>query len=442
MEQAGVRLGAERKPRSRRWMAKVAGGCGLVVLFVLPALYWRAVNYVQPFELPERPLPSPNGYDVAVRAVRQTPAGVLNIINSDPPMLGTLTPADWERLEAKQRPNLLAVRRAFSLKWQVPRPEENLAPDLLAWSFALESRLAAARGDSDAALEWSLDAVELGGNLCRGGAGLHRYTGQFCQNLGLQQAERILPRLSGDGLLRSAVRVRRIRESWPTIGETLENQRLLSRASSTEYLRLLSKKSFWVQLDLTGTRGKETAIHFQLPLTSRHIFIHRWVTWQRVLTPHAMVAVELDRYYRELIDASSRPAPHGVQVKPVTNIWAETYADSSFTGRYRGEWPRHNLALLEAALIVAHYRRVHGKAPKSLEEIPADWWPQVPVDVWGQPVRCRLKGDRAIVYSIGPDGVDEGGRAVDPSSVVSGGTGDLVFGKLCDADWPRRAGVR
>ena len=401
---------------------------------------WRCC--VQPFELPERSLPSPNGYDVAVRAAHRIPASsplFRAVISSETPILQKVVTVDWERLLAKQRPDLLAVRRAFSLQWQVPRLEENLDPDVVARCFALESRLAAARREPEVALEWSLDAIELGGHLCRGGVVLHRYTGQSCQELGLREAERIVPRLSGDGLLRAAARVRRIREAWPTIGETLENAHLLSRVKSTGFLQELSRKSFWEQLDEAATRGKEPPLQLQLPLMQQVISIHRWATWQRTLIPHAMVAPELDRYYRELIAVSGRPAPHGVQVHPVTNIWAEIYADRSFTGRYRGEWPRHNLALLEAALVVAHYHQVRGKDPASLQAIPAEWWPQVPVDVWGQPVRCRLKEGRAVVYSIGPDGVDDGGRAVNPSSMINGGTGDLVFGKLCDEDWANAA---
>ena len=197
MEPAGVRLGAERKARSRRRVAAFAGGCGVLALLVLPALYWKAVNYVQPFELPERSLPSPNGYDVAVRAAGRMPtdsAWLSTVIALDSPQqVAPLTTADWERITKKQRPALLAVRRAFSLRWQVPRPEPNLR--------------AAAAGCF--ALEWSLDAIEFGGNLCRGGAVVDRYAGQRSQELGLREAERIVPRLSGGGLLRAAARVRR-----------------------------------------------------------------------------------------------------------------------------------------------------------------------------------------------------------------------------------------
>jgi hypothetical protein len=420
----------------------VCAGCVVLALIVLPWLYWQAANYVPPFEYPARLVPSPNGYEVAVRAVSRIPVGspLLRAAASDEEWRKR-TPGAWEHLAAKQRPDLLAIRRAFSLEWQVPRSAKAAAPDpvYLAGLFALESRLAAAQGEQATALQWSLDAIELGGNLCRGGTVERRYTAQSCQTVGLEEAERILPHLAEGDLLRAAGRVRRIREAWPTIGETLENEHLAAKVKSTEFLRELAKHSLWEQLDQAGARANEPPVQFQLFQTSQVISLHGWGTWQRTLTPHAMVAPELDRYYRDLIAASGRPAPHGVVVNRVTNLWAEPYANSSFTGCYRGEWPRHNLALLETALIVAHYRRVRGRDPRSLDEIPAEWWPQVPVDVWGQQVRYRLKGGRSVVYSIGPDGVDEGGRAVYPSSVIDGGTGDLVFGKLCDDDWPEAA---
>lgn len=65
------------------------------------------------------------------------------------------------------------------------------------------------------------------------------------------------------------------------------------------------------------------------------------------------------------------------------------------------------------------------------------WLPGVPNDAWDQPVRYRLAQGRPVVYSIGPDGLDEKGLAVEPSGLVGGDAGDVVFGKLSSAYWDR-----
>jgi hypothetical protein len=75
---------------------------------------------------------------------------------------------------------------------------------------------------------------------------------------------------------------------------------------------------------------------------------------------------------------------------------------------------------IQATLAVERYSRDKGTWPASLEKLKPDFLGVVPLDPFdGKPLRYRRVADGVIVYSVGPDGIDNGGnlrndRARDP----------------------------
>jgi hypothetical protein len=58
------------------------------------------------------------------------------------------------------------------------------------------------------------------------------------------------------------------------------------------------------------------------------------------------------------------------------------------------------------------YHREHGEWAKSLDELSPRWLPSVPVDrITGEPLHYKIVDDRPVVYSVGIDRDDDGGRA-------------------------------
>ncbi len=69
---------------------------------------------------------------------------------------------------------------------------------------------------------------------------------------------------------------------------------------------------------------------------------------------------------------------------------------------------RHGVFL---GLALELYHREHHKWPTSLDELSPRWSPAVPVDpITGKPLHYKVVNDRPIVYSVGTDGDDDGGR--------------------------------
>ena len=91
---------------------------------------------------------------------------------------------------------------------------------------------------------------------------------------------------------------------------------------------------------------------------------------------------------------------------------------------------RLTLALLEVALAVRMHYLEHGRYPARLAEVSRRWLPEVPRDLWDQPIAYHLKNGRPVIYSLGPDGKDDGGQPADPIDLTPATRGDLVFGHL------------
>ena len=68
---------------------------------------------------------------------------------------------------------------------------------------------------------------------------------------------------------------------------------------------------------------------------------------------------------------------------------------------------------LRLGLAAEEYRDRHGRFPKKLDDLVPDYISAVPVDPFdGKPMRMKRTDHGLIVYSIGPDMVDNGGAPV------------------------------
>jgi hypothetical protein len=123
-------------------------------------------------------------------------------------------------------------------------------------------------------------------------------------------------------------------------------------------------------------------------------------------------------------------------------------ADRDFTAKVRGmvvsaplvamllpatekvsEAHRRTHALLRclAALVAAErYRRAEGKWPESLEQLRPAYLGEVPLDPYdGKPLHYKRLADGVMVYAVGPDGTDDGGK-LDRENPIKPGT-DLGY---------------
>jgi hypothetical protein len=64
------------------------------------------------------------------------------------------------------------------------------------------------------------------------------------------------------------------------------------------------------------------------------------------------------------------------------------------------------------ALAIERFRLAHeGALPETLQQLVPTWLPKIPTDIFdGQPLRYRRLERGYVVYSVGPDRIDDGGK--------------------------------
>src|ERR1700722_845219 len=84
--------------------------------------------------------------------------------------------------------------------------------------------------------------------------------------------------------------------------------------------------------------------------------------------------------------------------------------------------------LLMAELAVRCYQTEQGRLPPSLEQLVPMYLQQVPLDPFsGRPIIYHPQGSKWLLYSVGEDGVDDGGKRVGPSVSGTVTKGDLFY---------------
>ena len=91
--------------------------------------------------------------------------------------------------------------------------------------------------------------------------------------------------------------------------------------------------------------------------------------------------------------------------------------------------PAAILRLLRTAPATAAYCAAHNNAmPDDLLELVPEYIDAVPVDPYdGRPLKCAHAPEGCLVYSVGPDGVDDGGRGERTVDAWRRPTPDLVL---------------
>ena len=104
--------------------------------------------------------------------------------------------------------------------------------------------------------------------------------------------------------------------------------------------------------------------------------------------------------------------------------------DASKMARARGD-THLRLLLTEAA--VRRYQLEYGSPPESLEALVPEYLSKVPGDAFGDgPLRYRRTDDGYLLYSVGRNGVDDGGQRTTYAEAVIDGKGDFFFDASLD----------
>ncbi len=410
-------LGREERSARGRRLRRVAiwvGGTLFLFAGLLTGLWGYAIwaNRIAPGGFPAQALPVPNGYERAGAAAAR--------IHLDFPLRerDTLPIAELRAAVAGSKPHLDAVRATFGLSWQATPVEGGglLGRPLSRFRacsrmFQAEAALARREGRPAEALQRSLDTMELASQFPRGGPLIDGMTGESCHAMGYAEAPRVLPELPPGAASAAIERVRRIRSGWPPFADALETERRVLRADWRRIVELFPHRTplhsgrYLYELCVRSREGTQRPLSYDLQL---------WLCRKET----AVAAAE--RYLGQLAEEARKPASARQVVKsPEGPVASLTGVNDYWWIELRRLGTETELALLEAGLLASAACGPRSAFSASL--------PGPPQDAWGRRVVYSLEGGRPLIYSLGPDGRDDGGRPVARENLQALAPGDIVL---------------
>jgi hypothetical protein len=110
----------------------------------------------------------------------------------------------------------------------------------------------------------------------------------------------------------------------------------------------------------------------------------------------------------------------------VTSLWQKWLGLKRAEVRYKKAVA--HVRLLTGELAVRVYQSEQGRAPTELEQLVPKYLQRVPLDPFsGRPIVYRPQGTNWLLYSVGEDGVDDGGKRVGASASGTVTKGDLFY---------------
>jgi hypothetical protein len=404
----------------------------LTIGAVIGGVWWRwwvCQNAVPDVAVPPLPpTPAVNGYDVMVRALGLAAAcataGKEGRYYSRETSEVT-TEAGKEAVVSDYRPAIDAVHQVLLLPWQLPIPRAVIGrqPSV---SFAgirntlrncvLAGDVRVAHGDVPGALRTWGDAMQFSADLIpRGGEIGASMQASGCESIGRQPFWSMAGSLNAADARAAALRIERINDQRIPLTACLTNEKWYDESIVLDEMRTRSLPHL---TDLVQPVDADRADADSKPSPAS-----RWVVEARLLMKSKTAVLNDHAAYMDAQIARAA-LPRGAFVHtmaaPMDPINATFLTDlGGFVTLAIQEQAaaRTQDALLATTLALRACRVEHGAYPASLSAlVDGVYLTHLPVDAFdaaGAPVRYRVaNGDRYLLYSVGPDGRDDGGRPI------------------------------
>lgn len=273
----------------------------------------------------------------------------------------------------------------------------------------LHSGVQAQGGDLDGALESSLQAVALGFKVQQDGPLMSALVGYSVEALGLRSLRQLAPTLSPEHLKTAARRLLELEEVRPSPSKMLAGER-------QEELRSLSAM-------LAEGHGPETGFRAERQKAALEVLRLEFEAEDELLARPFPLLRGLDLEPQEDDDqVADAPAPGRFDV----HLWAQAMLKMQRPTKGRTMFNRARaqarLSLMAAALAARAHKAERKAWPASLQVLVPGFLPALPTDPFelNAPLQLKAEGESIVIYSVGPDGFDDGGRRSDRPDERSG----------------------
>jgi hypothetical protein len=353
---------------------------------------------------------------------------------------------------ARNRAALARLRQGFGKKYLKPpatSPDPTLwdlskeSPDSLEpspaplpvwatyWELATvlltEGKLAEREGHMADAARSYLDCLRLGTDVPRGGERFEGELGIAIEATALEAISRAVDRMDAPTALATAQAMLRLEQQAPGAADILQVEKV---RGTEDIVRIYRETIMWQQVAQSGDASwvagaVQDAFHI-----IKHGFTPRdgGIPRKRVLDEYRAYMDTLIAKARQPYDATSTPPqpPSALFSRLPSELVARMTVQTYNSVRLCWAQRDANWHILELRLAARAYTARHGVPPPSADALVPECLSAVTSDPFaGKPLVCRLKNGRALIYSRGPDGDDDGGRDL---SGVAGlySDGDIV----------------
>jgi hypothetical protein len=163
-----------------------------------------------------------------------------------------------------------------------------------------------------------------------------------------------------------------------------------------------------------GTLAKINAWLYSYHLPGEHAEYLRWVN-------RAVAIAELprDQQLPEWAAYENDLKTSGVQLRAHGGAFSCRFIPNASKFAEAGLRERAHLACAVAALAAERFRRAHQRWPATLDELVPGYLPEIPADPYtGRPLLSKQVPDGLAIYSVGRNGVDDGGALLAEKDVL------------------------
>jgi len=378
----------------------------------LVALLLAALAPAAPIEVPVYPVPADNAFDHYVRATELFPDKRAWDTVYD--QLDGADPGEAELAVLDGAAALEEFRLGLGEECVMPGPGDfsTQFPYLaslrsLTRLLMVEGWLHRENGEVAAAFGSYLDAMQLGQDLARNGPLIHKLVSIACETMALSQ----------------------IRQSAPMAGEPEPLAELVSRLQAFEAKETPLSETLAVEWDWTRRSIEKWKADPKSRAQIGEMLEKPGMQVSDGMLDEALAQIET--YYAQMIAIAKTDYWRWTREElppPKGNPLVDTALPG--LGKARDREVRH-LANLRATLLTAalEFRFARdGAYPEKLSELSPDPLAALPVDPFsGEPFIYHRQGDLTyVLYSVGPNGTDDGGRPADAGQE----NGDILFSAI------------
>ncbi|MBW3624834.1 MAG: type II secretion system protein GspG [Armatimonadetes bacterium] len=378
---------------------------------------------------PQPKLPRPNAfpdYVAAVNAIRDTSYNkYLSKVSpsTSKPRADLDRPATLAQKDALLKKNEAALRRlrqAFAHEYRAPPPAPSFDASFahykrfreMARLLAFESEVRAAHKDWDGAMSSAVDAIRLGEDVFRGSGLIGRLVGIAIQTVGRKGAWPAVRHLNADDAKAAARRMESLMARHVPLWVTMENEKEWTQAALREWYKDPDS------LDLSDLEETEKGGPPARSSPLARLAMRRMIrTGYRNYTD----------YMEESIAKLKRPYPmQGPDPEVPQDVLTPILGPDPSAAAVRDTNNTAQNRLLTVALALQAYRAERGAYPRVLSALVPDYLKAVPADPFAKAgtLKYRRENGTYRLYSIGPDGKDDGGTPIDDPAEIARSEGN------------------